>query len=614
MKPLSGRLIMKKIFTTLGDVVPIRKGGSDKLGEGSFSKVKLVSHRDNPNKLYAMKTIPKKNDKERQLIYKEIKLHMSLSHPNVIRFEDFFEERNEVYIFLEYAKNGDLFTQINRNKIDDGTLLRFFHQTCLAIEYIHSKNIMHRDLKPENILLDDDMNVKICDFGWSTEYFENIPRETLCGTFEYMAPEVILRSKQSKKTDIWALGILLYELFHGSAPFRGNSMDTILEQIKQNRVLFKKNVDSDVKDLVVRILKFYPEDRPNIKQILEHQLFKRLQMAQTETLNSVNSDFFNQKYSTYFSEIQNCVSPTSMTKIDRFIEENAKIESQLSPCMLNSSSNKNFFDTIYQNQEMSASGRLFAKQPPSSQFTSINEEGRSPGNINTNNRGIQIDCKISLNNQGFSNTFLKQKSTTPSRKNSFSNTNANKGAIPLKSPDKVSPNPLSTTPQKTIVASLKHLTPSLQNFQLKPVFPTVNSGRNTPTNPATGINTGQTQVTQAMPSNYISNYGPVMQASPLSKFVDYPKSFEYPKDKSPNLNGKLVQCRSYEQQPPFNKPPNYQTNMAKSTSRSEFTKPMSFVNHQYSARDKHLDRSPYAKLDLGEKTFGNYLMNYAKHG
>lgn len=78
---------------------------------------------------------------------------------------------------------------------------------------------MHRDLKPENILLDKKQNVKICDFGWSAEYKEQEIRQTLCGTYEYMAPEIFFKNKQTKKTDIWALGVLLYEILHGHAPF-----------------------------------------------------------------------------------------------------------------------------------------------------------------------------------------------------------------------------------------------------------------------------------------------------------------------------------------------------------------------------------------------------------
>ena len=86
---------------------------------------------------------------------------------------------------------------------------------------------MHRDLKPENILLDKDYNIKLCDFGWSALYADDVLRETMCGTFEYMAPEIYKRKNQTKKTDVWSLGILLYELFHGHPPFRGSTLGMI---------------------------------------------------------------------------------------------------------------------------------------------------------------------------------------------------------------------------------------------------------------------------------------------------------------------------------------------------------------------------------------------------
>ena len=263
---------MSKIFKTTDDIQPIKNNGSEKLGSGSFSKVKLVSHRQNPDKWYAMKEVPIRNEKDRKLVSQEISVHMTLDHPNIIRFEDYIETPEKIYIFLEYAPNGDLFGFVSKNKPNDQALLKIFYQTCKAIEYIHSKNIMHRDLKPENILLDADNNVKLCDFGWSAEYYEDVNRETLCGTFEYMAPEVFFRNKQTKKTDVWALGVLLYELFHGYAPFRGLRMDTVMYAIMRNVVAFKKSVPPEVKDLIVKILIFDPKKRPSIEDILDHQL------------------------------------------------------------------------------------------------------------------------------------------------------------------------------------------------------------------------------------------------------------------------------------------------------------------------------------------------------
>jgi len=265
---------MGKLFKTVADIVPVKNKGTDTLGEGSFGKVRMVSHRDNPGKMYAMKDIQVKNDKDRTQVFKEINLHQTLIHENIIRFEDFIDNKKEILIFLELAPNGDLFSHINKVRCNDTELTKFFYQTCRAIQYMHQKNLMHRDLKPENILLDPNYTIKVCDFGWSAEFSELVPRETLCGTFEYMAPEVLLRRRQTTKTDVWALGILLYELFHGHAPFRGRRLEEVLDQISKNTLAFKKTLNPQIKDLIVRILKFYPHERPTVDQILESDFIK----------------------------------------------------------------------------------------------------------------------------------------------------------------------------------------------------------------------------------------------------------------------------------------------------------------------------------------------------
>ena len=272
---------MPKLFNSTEDIVEVKNNGSECLGSGSFSKVNLVCHRSKPDQLFAMKIVNKRTEKERQLIFKEINLHMNLNHENVVKFEDYLETSDKVYIFLEYAQNGDLFSYIQKNKLTEKQRLTFFYQTCLAIKYIHSKSIMHRDLKPENILLDADLNVKLCDFGWSAEYYEFENRDTLCGTYEYMAPEIFFRNKQSRKTDVWALGILLFELFHGRAPFRGTRMDTVMHAIMRNIVAFKKQLRSEIKDLIIKILIFDPKKRPNVNEVLKDPLLQEIARGST---------------------------------------------------------------------------------------------------------------------------------------------------------------------------------------------------------------------------------------------------------------------------------------------------------------------------------------------
>lgn len=121
-----------------------------------------------------------------------------------------------VYFLLEYAGNGCLFFYIHaRDGLPEKLALRFLYQTALALKYLHSQRIIHRDIKPENILLDSDFNVKLCDFGWACYLSEDEQRNSICGTYEYMSPEILHSQSHTEKVDIWCLGILLYEMLHG---------------------------------------------------------------------------------------------------------------------------------------------------------------------------------------------------------------------------------------------------------------------------------------------------------------------------------------------------------------------------------------------------------------
>lgn len=196
------------IFKSTQDIIFIKKNGRKTIGTGSFGDVKLIEHRNRPGKLYALKIMKIKDQTELKYILKEVELHKGLSHPNIIHCVDYFFEQDKTYVILEYAPKGDLFKFLHRSLyVQKNVLLKIYTQTLLAFEYLHGQNILHRDLKPENILLDENMNAKVCDFGWSAVYSDYENRVTLCGTAEYMGPEVIYGHKQTKKTDVWALGM-----------------------------------------------------------------------------------------------------------------------------------------------------------------------------------------------------------------------------------------------------------------------------------------------------------------------------------------------------------------------------------------------------------------------
>lgn len=181
------------------------------VGTGGCGKVNLVHLKKNPSKIFAMKTVRYSPNSSKRGILDEIKLHKSLNHPNIVKLHGAQVLRDRAYIFLDYVSGGDLFTLLHGKKKVNALLtfrqkVKIFFECVLAISHMHEKGIIHRDLKPENILLTEDLTVKLCDFGWAVKMSSDRRRRSVCGTVEYMAPEIYLAEIQTEKTDVWALG------------------------------------------------------------------------------------------------------------------------------------------------------------------------------------------------------------------------------------------------------------------------------------------------------------------------------------------------------------------------------------------------------------------------
>ena len=127
----------------------------------------------------------------------------------------------------------------------------------------------------------------MCDFGWCAEYQTYERRETVCGTYEYMAPEILMKKSQSTKIDVWALGVLIYELIHGFAPFPGKSMAVVRSKIYQGKIKFDPSLSKESQSLVKMILRINPLDRPDIDKILEHEWFKKFQTESEQIIENV---------------------------------------------------------------------------------------------------------------------------------------------------------------------------------------------------------------------------------------------------------------------------------------------------------------------------------------
>ena len=249
--------------------------GGSPIGEGSFSEVFKVRERAT-GRLFALKKVDllKLSPQDWKNLEVEIKVHEDLRHRHVIGFYGSLQLGNVVYILLEHAQNGCLFYYINGHKgLPEDLALRFFAQICTAVQYIHSRDIVHRDIKPENILLDKDFCVKLCDFGWSASLRGPAKtRNSICGTFEYMAPEVIYQATHSYKADVWGLGILLYELLHGNPPFRARTLPDMRDEFVSKPIQIYDEFSEGTKELLQILLQSDNDRRPGIEEVLKHPL------------------------------------------------------------------------------------------------------------------------------------------------------------------------------------------------------------------------------------------------------------------------------------------------------------------------------------------------------
>ena len=208
----------------------------------------------------------------------EIRIHRALHHLNIVAFEHFFEDADNVYILLEMCHNQTLNELIRRRKrLTELEVQCYLVQIIAAVKYLHAHRVIHRDLKLGNLFLTDKMELKIGDFGLATKLeFEGDRKRTICGTPNYIAPE-ILDGKQghSYEVDVWALGVIIYTLIIGKPPFETSDVKTTYRKIKMNAYTFPENVpiSEPGKSLITKIFNLDPSKRPTLQEILEHGFF-----------------------------------------------------------------------------------------------------------------------------------------------------------------------------------------------------------------------------------------------------------------------------------------------------------------------------------------------------
>ena len=250
------------------------------LGAGSFGRVLLVQHKITQAK-YAIKAIDKRNKaniQEKPYFRREIEIMYRVHHPNVVKLFGHFEDNNYCYFIMEYIGGGNIYALVPKSRsISTQQIASIMKDVISAVYFLHHMHpkIVHRDIKPENVLLDKGMVAKLTDFGWSNYMQGDIKRTTVCGTPVYLAPEIINNQGHDEHVDIWCIGVLLFELMAGYSPWQGDDVQTVRYNISRLKIRWPRDMDRDAMDLISKILKYNPEERLSLRQMLAHPFFTK---------------------------------------------------------------------------------------------------------------------------------------------------------------------------------------------------------------------------------------------------------------------------------------------------------------------------------------------------
>ncbi|MCJ1310366.1 hypothetical protein MMC25_004030 [Agyrium rufum] len=275
----------------MGATGRVRKARHRYTGEKAAVKI-LSRHLAQSQSVLALDNVLARRARERQGdakasrhipmgIEREIIIMKLIEHPCVIRFLDIWENRNELYLFIEEGESGELFKHIQENKVlSEYESVRIFRQIISALEYCHQFSICHRDLKPENILLDSIGNVKIADFGMATLQLSGTRLETSCGSAHYVCPErATYRPYQGDLSDIWSAGVILYVMLSGCLPFghscAENDTEKILYEVAHAPIQYPSWLSMEARDLISAILQREPRKRMTLREMWNHPLLRK---------------------------------------------------------------------------------------------------------------------------------------------------------------------------------------------------------------------------------------------------------------------------------------------------------------------------------------------------
>lgn len=247
------------------------------LGRGKFGTVYLA--REKRSKfIVALKCLQKsqliKSGCEHQL-RREIEIQSHMRHKHILRMYGYFYDSKRIYLILEFSPRGELYKMLTaKGRFSERQTAQYTLDLSKALSYCHAKHVIHRDIKPENLLIGMKGEIKIADFGWSV-HAPTSRRNTLCGTLDYLPPEMIEGRDHDEQVDVWSLGVLMYEFLVGCPPFEAEGHSATYRRISRVDLQFPKWMSEDAKDLISKLLRKDPQRRMALESIPNHPFILR---------------------------------------------------------------------------------------------------------------------------------------------------------------------------------------------------------------------------------------------------------------------------------------------------------------------------------------------------
>ncbi|KAL6503802.1 Serine/threonine-protein kinase AtPK2/AtPK19 [Orobanche gracilis] len=260
------------------------------VGQGAFGKVYQV-RKTGSSEIFAMKVMRKDKIMEKnhaEYMKAERDILTKISHPYIVQLRYSFQTKYRLYLVLDFVNGGHLFFQLYHQGLFREDLARIYAAEMVsAVSHLHAHGIMHRDLKPENILLDAEGHAMLTDFGLAKQFDEETRSNSMCGTLEYMAPEIIIGKGHDKAADWWSVGILLYEMLTGKPPFVGGNRQKIQQKILKDKVKLPTFLTGDAHSLIKGLLQKEASRRlgsgpTGIDELKGHKWFKSINWKKLE--------------------------------------------------------------------------------------------------------------------------------------------------------------------------------------------------------------------------------------------------------------------------------------------------------------------------------------------